>query len=364
MRSLKKIGDRIQSVKATQQITSSMKIVALAQLKKIHALFLKMIPYAEEMNRIIRRLIRSATKRQEDLDWQNLEVVLPLPPLLKGNGQDKRHVVIVITADDGLSGTANLNVVQQARRVIDYLRKQDKSVYIFAFGTRGADILKRFYPNEEMTVLKRKTSRDGNPYLDAERLASRIIDSFYGNRFDVCLVVYNQFKSIVSQKPTIEQLIPNKLFALENPWSFLVNDDSDYIHRDALGKRKIKLKSSPFLKAIGGADVLSSLGALDDGILKAGKRLPEAYDYEPSDIGMLDMILPQYMIAYIYRALWEADVSDNAARLMAMDNATRNAEDILQDLTKKYRRLRQSKITTDLAETFFDTEIKGEDNGG
>lgn len=364
MSSLKKIGNRIQSVKATRQVTASMKIVALARLKKIHASFLKMTPYAEEINRMKRRLIRSATTRQENLIWQCSNTVLPLPPLLKGNGKDGRYVVVVVTADDGLSGKANLTVVLQAKRVVEYLKKQGKEIYIVAFGTRGADILKRFYPNEEIVVLKRKTSQDGNPYLDAERLAGEMIDAFYGNRFDVCLIVYNQFKSIVSQRPTVEQIIPNKLFAPENPWSFLLDEEADYIQRDVLGQRKVKLKSSHFLKAIGGPEILSSLGALDDGALKAGKRPPEAYDYEPSDIGMLEMMLPQYIVAYIYRVLWEADVSDNAARLMAMDNATKNADDMIQDLTTRYRRQRQSKITTDLAESFADTDTKGENNGG
>lgn len=356
MSSLKKIKDRIQSVTATRQVTSSMKIVALARLKKMHASFLKMNPYAEEMNRMIRRLIRAATTRQEDLIWQESTTVLPLPSLLKGNGKDERYVVVVVTADDGLSGTANLTVAQQAKRTIDYLKKQGKSVYVFAFGMRGAAILKRFYPDMEMVVLKRKSGREGNPYLDAERLAGNVIDAFYKDRFDACLVIYNQFKSIVSQRPVIEQLIPNKLFASENSWAFLLNEDADYVRRDALGQRQISLKQSSFLKAIGGADMLSSLGALNDETIKEGKRPPEAYDYEPSDIGMLDLILPQYIVAYIYRVLWEADVSDNAARLMAMDNATRNAGDMLQDLTKRYRRLRQSKITTDLAESFTGQE--------
>ncbi len=352
MSSLKKIADRIQSVQSTRQVTASMKIVAVARLKKLHAEFLKMQPYADEMNRMIRRLIRSATKRQDDLLWQGSDDVLPLPPLLKGNGKEGRYLVAVITSDDGLSGSASLSVVQQAKKVIDYLLADQKEVMVAAFGTRGAALLKRFYPHMDMMVFKRQAVRGKRPFLDAERLTGNIIKAFHHNKFDVCLTVYNQFKSVVSQRPVVEQLIPNKLFAPENPWAFLMSDDADYIGRDALGQKTIRLRPTSFLKALGGADMLSPFGALKEADIQEGKRLPEAYDYEPSDIGILDMILPQYLVAYVYRALSSADVSDNAARLMAMDNATRNAGEMVEELTKQYRRMRQSKITTDIAESF------------
>lgn len=353
MSSLKKIGDRIASVQSTHQVTASMKVVAVSRLKKQYAAFLKTQLYAEEMNRMIRRLIRSATVRQDDLIWENSDKLLHLPPLLKGNGKDKRYVVVVVTSDDGLSGASNLQVIQQARVVIDYLSEQKKDIQVFAFGTRGADILKRFYPQMHFAVLKRKAHRESGPYLDAERLAADIIEAFYQDRFDTCLVVYNQFKSVVSQRPVVEQLIPNKIFLQENPWAFLMNtDDADYVGRDILGQKKITLKKSSFLTALGGVDMLTPFGALDKDDLKTGKRPVEAYDYEPSDLGILELILPQYIVAYVYRVLQESEVSDNAARLMAMDNATRNAGDMLQDLNKQYRRLRQSKITTDIAEVF------------
>ena len=353
MSSLKKIGDRITSIQSTRQVTASMKVVAVSRLKKQHAAFLKTLSYAEEMNRMIRRLIRSATARQENLIWQNSDQLLNLPPLLKGNGKDKRYVVVVVTSDDGLSGASNLQVIQQARTVIDYLAEQQKETQVFAFGVRGADILKRFYPSMRFAVLKRKALKEAGAYLDAERLAADVIEAFYQDKFDVCLVIYNQFKSIVSQRPTVEQLIPNQVFLQTNPWQFLINtDDADYIRRDVLGQKKIALKQSSFLSALGGVDMLTPFGALNQDDLKEGKRPVEAYDYEPSDLGILELILPQYIVAYSYRVLQESEVSDNAARLMAMDNATRNAGEMLQDLNKQYRRLRQSKITTDIAEVF------------
>ena len=350
MAGLKKISDRIKTIQSTYQVTSAMKIVAVSRLRKLHASFLKTTPYMMEMNRIVRRLIRSASVRQDSLSFSNVEQILPLPPLLKGNGKNKHYVLTIITSDDGLSGASSLMVVQKTQEVVEYLQKQGKQITFFCFGTRGGEILKRLYPNTPMRILKRKLM-DKDVYLDAERLSLAMIDSFKKDLFDVCLLIYNQFNSIISQKPTIEQLVPNKLFSKENPWQFLIDSkDPDYIRRTATGEKKLTLHQSTFLEAFGGVEMLSPLGALDKDLLTDSTRLPEAYDYEPSDVGALHRILPQYIVAYVYRVLLETEVSDNAARLIAMDNATRNAKDMLAKLQKQYKRTRQDKITTEIAE--------------
>ncbi len=353
MSSLKKIADRIKTVKSTYQVTSSMKVVAVSRLRKLHESFLKTTPYMEEMNRMIRRLIRSATVRQDRLIWEGSTEVLPLPLLLKGNGKDQRYLVVAITSDDGLSGSSNVQIVQKTKELVDYLLKEKKEVSVMGFGSKGADMLKRQYEGIlRVFSLKRKAVQGDTPYLDAERLAIDMIEAFKKDRFDVCLFVHNQFKSIVSQRPTIEQIIPNKLFSEKNPWQFLIDtNDADYITRDVLGQKKISLHHSAFLKAYGGIDMLSPLGALaTDDLLQQSTRPVDSYDYEGGDLGILERILPQYLAAYVNRVLLESDVSDNAARLMAMDNATRNASDMLADLQKQYRRTRQSKITTDITE--------------
>lgn len=354
MSSLKKISDRIKTIKSTYQVTSSMKVVAVSRLRKLHDTFLKTSPYIDEMNRMIRRLIRSATVRQENLLWEGSEEILPLPPLLKGNGKDERYVVVVVTSDDGLSGSSNVQVVKKAQELVSHLKKTGKQITLLAFGIKGAEMLKRLYENDSkirvMTV-KRKATNTGAPYLDAERLSVDLIEAFYKDRFDVCVFVYNEFKSVVLQQPTIAQLIPNKMFSGANPWQFIIDtNDPGYIARDALGQKKISLKQSAFLKAYGGADMLSPLGALDADLLKPATRPVEAYDYEGGDLGILEHVLPQYLTAYMNRILLETDVADNAARLMAMDNATRNAEDMLKMMQKVYRRTRQSNITTDITE--------------
>lgn len=351
MSSLKKISDRMKTIKSTYQVTASMKVVALSRLKKKHGAFLQTTPYIAEIHRMIRRLIRSVSTRQENLAAHGSEEILQVPTLLKGNGNDEHYVVVVITSDDGLSGSSNTQVVQKTEEIVKYLQEQNKKITLFCFGTRGADILKRIYPNMHIQVARRKTHTGTSSYLDAERLAVTLVESFNRNQFDVCLFVYNEFKSIVSQRSTIEQIIPNKLFSEENPWQFLIDtNDADYITRDAMGQKKIGLYKSSFLTAFGGVDMLAPLGAIDKSILQNSTRLPEMYDYDPSDLEILQHVLPQYMVAYICRVLLETEVSDNAARLMAMDNATRNAGDMLKTLQKQYSRTRQTKITTDIAE--------------
>lgn len=350
MAGLKKIADRIKTIQSTYQVTSAMKIVAVSRLRKLHTAFLQTTPYMMEINRIVRRLIRSASVKQDGLTFSDVEQILPLPPLLKGNGKNNHYVLTVITSDDGLSGSSNLMVVQKTQEVISYLEKQGKKITLFCFGTRGGEILKRIYPHLPMRILKRKMMGK-DIYLDAERLSLAMIESFRKDMFDVCLLIYNQFNTVVSQKTTIEQLVPNKLFARENPWQFLIDSkDPDYIRRTATGEKELTVHQSAFLEAFGGIDMLSPLGALDQGLLSEATRPPEAYDYEPSDIGALRKILPQYIIAYIHRVLLETEVSDNAARLIAMDNATRNAKDMLDNLHKQYKRTRQDKITTEIAE--------------
>ena len=352
MSSLKKIKEQIHSIGATRQMTASMKVVAISRLKKKHKAFLEAIPYADEMNRVVRRLIRSMKLRQEQLIWKNQEGLIQWPALLNGNGHDDRYLVVMMTSDSGLSGASALQVVLQTQKLVSYLKEQNKNVTIVAYGARGGELLKRLCSDINIIRVKSKNTKQvRGAYLNAERLASDVIASFCQNKFDRCLIVYNQFKSIICQTPVIEQMIPNNIFLKENPWNFMVERKKDYQQKNVLGEQKIILKKSSFLSAIGGVNVLSSLeGAIFKTDLSGGKRSPEIYDYEPSDSRILETILPQYLTAYVYRVILESEVSDNAARLMAMDNATRNAMEMLDKLRRVYRRTRQTRITTDIAE--------------
>ena len=351
MNSLKKIKDRIRSVTTTRQMTASMKVVAVSRLKKKHEAFLETIPYADEMNRVVRRLVRSMKLKQEALIWQNKETLVEWPPLLNGNGKDARYMVVMMTSDEGLSGVSALQIAMATQKLVGYLKEQGKSVSVVAYGARGGELFKRLCPDVNILRVKSKKTKNTDAYLNAERLSADVMTSFEQDRFDRCLIVYNQFKSIISQVPVIEQMIPKTIFLKENPWDFLAEDEKEYVKQNAAGEQKISLKKSSFLSAIGGVGVLSSLkGAIFKTNLRGGKRSPEVYDYEPTDEGILRAILPQYLTAYVYRVILESEVSDNAARLMAMDNASRNAGDMLEKLGRIYRRTRQAKITTDIAE--------------
>ena len=350
MTSLRRIKERIQGVKSTRQITSSMKVVALARLKRLHQNFVKTEAYSLEITRMVRRLLRSVAQKQEELNAQSLEDISLIPDVLAGRKEEKNFLIGIVTSDDGLSGISNFQVVEKAIEVIHYLEGQGKKVHVVCLGEKGAEILKRLLDRSILTF-SRKSHNNSSLYTDAEVITACLLEEFYKRRFDTCLLVHNQFKSILVQKPTISQLIPNKLFSEENPWDFLIkNKTPDYVKKDALGQEKIVLSDSNFLKAIGGAKVLSPTLNVSRSLINEGVRDTWLYDYSPSDEEILLEILPQYLTACVYRILIETDVSDNAARVMTMDNSTRNADQMLENLRKIYAKTRQNIITTDLVE--------------
>jgi len=351
MTSLRQIKDRIHSVQSTKQITSSMKVVALARLKKLHQAFTKTDVYFLEMTRMVRRLLRAVSAKQEEINATSVEEVTLIPSVLSGRGKEDVFVVAVLTSDDGLSGLSNLQVVEKAREVITYLEAEKKTVRLVCLGTKGADLLRRDYPNRNIMVFPRKAQKNDSLFADAENMVMHLLKAFEDDRFDVCVCIHNKFKSVVSQKPTIEQLIPNKLFAEKNPWQFLIAGKlPDYMKKDILGHQHVAVTDSAFLKAFGGAAMLEAFGQIDERLMHEALRDPWVYDYDPSAEENLEKVLPQYLTACVYRMLLEADVSDNAARLIAMDNSTRNANQMLDTLQKKYANTRQNLITTDLVE--------------
>ena len=344
MQSMKQLRQRISSVKGTRQMTATMKIVAFAKLKKKHAQLLKATPYLTEMDRMVRRLIRSTSLRQEE-QMVNGEEGHLLPTLLTGNGQDKKYIVVAINSDTGLSGGNILSVLQKTAELVDYLIGQKKEVQIVSFGTKGEGFLKHTFPQLTLHTLSRKVLEKEQVYLSAGRLISDLIKAFQERRVDTCLTVYNHFENMAVQHPTIRQLIPNHEYENENPWDFLIHPEEIYRRKNALGQSKLALKKAEFYKALGHKNLAGPGGRLNTEILHATTRRPEAYDYEPSDNALLDQILPVYLTAYMHTILLESAVCDEAARLMAMDNATHNADEMLDDLIRQYRHLRQDKIT-------------------
>ena len=290
MPSLKDLKIRINSVKSTQKITSAMKMVAAAKLRRAQENAEAARPYAERMERMLGSLAGSMAGREG------------APPLLAGNGRDQVHLIVVMTSDKGLCGGFNSSIVRAARRKIRELREQGKEVKIFTVGRKGRDQLRR-----DLGALIIGHLEDvGRPRLNfavAAKLGERLAASFAAGEFDVCHIVYNKFKSAMTQIVTFQQLIP---FALP----------------------------------AGGTAPVSDV----------------VYDYEPDETEILESLLPRNIGVQVYRALLENEASEQGARMTAMDSATRNAGEMINKLTIFYNRSRQAYITKELIEIISGAE--------
>lgn len=358
MSGLKQLRSRMNTVQSTMKITSAMKMISVSKLRQSHEALLKAYPYADEINRVVRRLVRSATWRQEQLISEGSHQVVPLPLLLKGRPEEKTHLVVCITSDEGLCGQFNQTIIAKVEQVIDVLQKENKNVSILCFGYRGGEILKRKFPNLHIHLLSKRMDKNIPLFLEAEHLSTNMVDSFYRGDFDVCTVVYSEFETAANQKVKIEQLLPVQMFNHENKWQYLIDShDPYYVKRDVLGQRQIKLQETRLFGAIGARHIKSPLGAIDaENLLKESTRPAETYDYEEGDTKLLERILPQYLEAYIYRILLETTASESASRMIAMENASKNASDMMKELNKKFHRKRQELVTKDLTEVVAGAE--------
>ena len=291
MPSLKDLRVRIGSVKSTQKITSAMKMVAAAKLRRAQEQAEASRPYAERMERMLASLAQGAADQPG------------APALLAGSGKDEVHLLVVATADRGLCGGFNSNIAREARRRIDALQEQGKTVKVLCVGRKGRDQLRREYG----PLILDTVENIGRPRLEfdgAKMVAGRITELFEADEFDVCTIIYARFKSAMTQIVTPQQLIP---FALPE-----------------VGE---------------GEEALAAGGASD-----------AVYDYEPEEKEILDELLPLNLSIQIFKALLENNASEHGARMTAMDSATRNAGEMIGALTLQYNRARQAGITKELIE--------------
>jgi F-type H+-transporting ATPase subunit gamma len=290
MPSLKDLRVRINSVKATQKITAAMKLVAGAKLRRAQEAALQARPYAERMERMVGSIGGRVAK-------------LPgAPQLLAGTGQNKTHLLIVATADRGLCGAFNSTIVRQARVVIRKLEAEGKTVKILTIGRKGRDQLRRDQGRKIVAALE-DVGRRRLVFGDADGVARRILDMFAKGEFDVATIVYNKFKSVISQIVTTQQLIPVS------------------IPETAIPAGNVGL-----------------------------------YEYEPDEETILAELLPRNLAIQVFRALLENAASEQGARMTAMDNATRNAGEMIGKLTLTYNRSRQAAITKELIEIISGAE--------
>jgi len=293
MPSLKDLRNRISSVRATQKITSAMKMVAAAKLRRAQEAAEAARPYAERMERMLGSLGGSMAGSAG------------APKLLAGSGDDRTHLVVVATADRGLCGGFNGGIVRRARELIDELEGAGRTVRILCVGRKGRDQLRRLHGTKIVDVIE-GVGRRSVEFAEADEIAERVRTMFDEGEFDVCAIVYARFKSAISNEVTVQQLVP-----------------------------------APLPEADEGAD--------------AGG--PSAvYIYEPDEEAILEDLLPRNVSVQVYRALLENAASEHGARMAAMDNATRNAGDMIARLTLQYNRTRQAMITKELIEIISGAE--------
>ncbi|MBV9735552.1 MAG: F0F1 ATP synthase subunit gamma [Acidisphaera sp.] len=292
MPSLKSLRTRINSVKSTQKITSAMKMVAASKLRRAQSQAEAARPYARLMQRMLAALAANAAGS-------------PLAPhMLVGTGADRVHLVVPITADRGLAGAFNSNVGRAARNLVRRLESEGKTVKLLPVGRKGRDYLRREFADRIVHDVSLAGKRRID-FGDAHALAERIAGMLAAGEFDVCTLVYNRFASVISQVTTEVRLIPAPAPPVEE------NEQS--------GPRAI-------------------------------------YEFEPDEETLLARLLPENLAVQIYAALLESAAGEQGARMTAMDNATRNAGDMINRLTLNYNRTRQANITKELIEIISGAE--------
>lgn len=292
MPSLKDLKGRITSVKSTQKITKAKQMVAAAKLRRAQEAAEAARPYSERLSSVIANLSAAAGGGGG-------------PKLLSGTGSDQTHLVIVMTAERGLCGGFNANVVKKAREEIASLQKDGKTVKVVTVGKKGREQLVRTHGDLLLDHVDTSSARGPDDYAEiALTLGQNLNAAFDTGEFDVCTLIYSRFKSVLAQVPTAKQMIP-----AEPP------------------------EETP---------VVDLKGAL--------------YIYEPSEEGILEALLPRYLNTQLLSAMLESAAGEQAASMTAMDNATRNAGELIEKLTLQYNRARQAQITKELIEIISGAE--------
>ena len=297
MPNLKDLRVRIDSVKSTQKITSAMKMVAAAKLRRAQEQAEAARPFSDRMDRMMSSLSVGVSEGGSG------------PELLVGNGKSGTHLILVMSSDRGLCGGFNTNIVREVVRRIERLLSEDKKVKLLCVGRKARDVLRRRYGDLILASFE-DVGRRNLSYADALKIGEKVLDLFDQEEFDVCTVVYNKFQSAISQTVTAQQLIP-----------YGKSDKDNELEEDT--------------------------GSNSSG---------SVYEFEPDENEILAELLPKNISVQIFRGLLESAASEHGARMTAMDNATRNAGEMIDGLTLTYNRTRQAVITSELIEIISGAE--------
>jgi len=292
MANLKALKIRIGSVKSTQKITKAMKMVAAAKLRRAQDAAEAGRPYAEEITKVMARLAAGVTVGPES------------PKLLAGTGKDDVHLLVVATSERGLAGAFNSNIVRAARKKAEELIAAGKTVKFYLIGKKGRAVINRVFPGKIVHQVDQSHIKT-IAFDDAHMVSEDLIARFEAGEFDVAHLFYAKFQSALVQIPTEQQLIPVSIPAAETD---------------------------------------------------KGNGPVAAFEYEPDEEEILAALLPRNIAVQLFRAFQENAASEQGSRMTAMDNATRNAGDMINRLTIQYNRSRQAAITTELVEIISGAE--------
>ena len=287
MPSLKDLRNRIASVKATQKITKAMQMVAAAKLRRAQSAAEAARPYAERMETVLANLASGVSGPSA-------------PRLIAGTGTDRVHLLVVCTAERGLCGAFNSSIARLARDKALALKAEGKTVKIICVGKKGYDILRRQFASDIIELIDLREFKQVG-FVNAEAIAQNILTRFANGEFDVATLFFSKFRSVISQIPTAQRIIPAEI-----PEGTTVSD--------------------------------------------------AVYDYEPDESEILETLLPRNLTVQVLRALLENAASEQGARMSAMDSATRNAGEMIKKQTQIYNRSRQAMITKELIEIISGAE--------
>ena len=293
MPSLDDLKKRIASVKSTQKITKAMKMVAAAKLRKAQEAAEQSRPYADNMKNLMDSISRGFIQTDSSRN------------LLTGSDEDKTYLLVLFTSERGLCGGFNSQISKSLKEKIVELQKQNKEVKIICIGKKGHDIIKRQYSELIVDTIDLSEIKSVQ-YGDAKEISDRIIKMYFDAEFDKCLIFYNKFKSVISQVPTEQQVVPAEIVEQ--------TDNEDKV--------------------------------IDNNFI----------EFEPNEKEILEELLPLNFAVQIFKALLESSASEQGSRMSAMDNASRNASDMIDSLTLFYNRSRQAVITKELIEIISGAE--------
>jgi F-type H+-transporting ATPase subunit gamma len=293
MASLKSLKLRIGSVKSTQKITKAMKMVAAAKLRRAQSSAEAGRPYSTRLSETVNRLV------------SRVQVSDSSPRLIRGTGKDDTHLIVVVTSDRGLAGAFNTNIIRAVRRKAQELVAEGKTVLFYIVGRKGRPAIQRVAP--KAIIGQYDTSHMKAPaFTDARAIAEDLVDRFNSTQFDVIHLAYSEFKSVLLQDPKIKQIFP--------------------------------VVGTPVVDA------------------DKAKAAPASVEYEPDEEAILAELLPRNFSVQLYHALLENAAGFYGSQMTAMDNATRNAGDMINRLSIQYNRQRQAAITTELVEIISGAE--------